>query len=121
GNKFDPDKANTAETEIGGTSTVGCFPRGKSPYEVLDLSGNVWEWTRRLWGKDIREPEFTYPYDPTDRRQERLTAPNSAYRVLRGGAFWNDRRLARCAVRYWYDPASVYDNVGFRVVVLPKL
>ena len=45
GNDFDQDKANN-NSVIGNTSAVGCFPHGKSPYEIQDMSGNVWEWTR---------------------------------------------------------------------------
>jgi formylglycine-generating enzyme required for sulfatase activity len=120
GGEFDPNKANTAETGINGTSAVGCFPQGKSPYEIQDLSGNMWEWTRSLWGKDLREPDFRYPYDPTDGR-ENIEAPNDVYRVLRGGAVWFNLGLARCAYRRWDDPYFRVRLMGFRVVVLPKL
>ncbi|MEI7990270.1 MAG: SUMF1/EgtB/PvdO family nonheme iron enzyme, partial [Chloroflexota bacterium] len=59
---FDPQKANTSETGIGTTSTVGCFPQGASTFRILDMSGNVWEWTRSLWGKDYSKPDYKYPY-----------------------------------------------------------
>src|SRR5712692_8747240 len=95
GDDFDPDKANTAEPGNDGTSAVGCFPRGASPYHVLDMAGNVWEWTRSLWGKDWKKPEFRYPYNPVDGR-ENLSAPNDVLRVLRGCAFWGGQRFARC-------------------------
>jgi formylglycine-generating enzyme required for sulfatase activity len=122
GNEFDPNKANTAETGINGTSAVGCFPAGASqPYGIMDMSGNVWEWTRSLWGKEIGEPEFGYPYDPQDKRRERLDAPDNIRRVLRGGACWHGQGGARCAYRYGLAPASAHFYVGFRVVVHPKL
>lgn len=121
GNEFDSNKANTEETGINGTSAVGCFPAGASPYGLMDMSGNVWEWTRSLWRKDWQKPEFTYPYDPQDRRRERLDAPDDIPRVLRGGAYWGDQGDARCAARGGGDPASAGDGVGFRVVVHPKL
>ncbi|MFZ4629884.1 MAG: SUMF1/EgtB/PvdO family nonheme iron enzyme, partial [Blastocatellia bacterium] len=42
--EFDPTKGNTEKTGIGQTSAVGIFPEGASPFGVMDLSGNVWEW-----------------------------------------------------------------------------
>ena len=78
------------------------------------MSGNVWEWTRSLYGD--------YPYPPEGpERQERedLNAPDDVRRVLRGGAFDFNAWYARCAVRFVIVPGlrSVLD--GFRVVVSP--
>ncbi len=94
GNKFDPDKANTHEVGLGTTSAVGCFPAGAGPYGVLDMSGNVWEWTRSLWGKKAETPDFKYPYVSADGR-ENLNAPNDVLRVVRGGSFYHFKGYAR--------------------------
>src|SRR5262249_13372980 len=40
-----PDFANTKIGGPGQTTPVGSYPRGASPYGVLDMSGNVEEWT----------------------------------------------------------------------------
>jgi formylglycine-generating enzyme required for sulfatase activity len=117
-NGFDPDKANVSETGIGSNTAVGCFPRGTSPYGVLDLSGNVWEWTRSLWGKSWGGPDFKYPYKPGVDR-ENVKAPSGVLRVLRGGSFYLSRRLARCACRLWSIPDVRPGHYGLRVVVSP--
>jgi formylglycine-generating enzyme required for sulfatase activity len=118
GNDPDANQANYADTDIDRTSAVGCFPSGASPYGCEDLSGNVWEWTRSLWGTDWSKPDFRYPYDPTDGRED-LEAPDDVRRVLRGGAFRYHQYLVRCAVRY--HGFNLDYGRGFRVVVSPFL
>ena len=75
------------------------------------MSGNMWEWTRSLKGEKSK-----YPYQEND-RQEKLRAPDQPR--VRGGAFYHDRRHARCASRYRLDPVGRNDSFGFRVVVSP--
>jgi formylglycine-generating enzyme required for sulfatase activity len=116
GDETDPERANYDDTGIGTTSAAGCFPGGASPYGVEDLSGNVWEWTRSLWGKNWEKPDFEYPYDPKDGR-ENLEAGDRALRVLRGGAFHYRAGCVRCASRYRLSPNSRYGGSGFRVIV----
>ena len=81
-----------------------------------DLSDNVWEWTRSLWGEDFRTPEYGYPYDPADAHRELLSAPDSVRRVLRGGSFNDLEDSLRAASRNWDFPDFRYDFIGFRVV-----
>jgi formylglycine-generating enzyme required for sulfatase activity len=116
GQSFDPDKANS-EMAIGETSAVGCFPMGFSPYGCEEMSGNVWEWTRNLWGKDWSKPDFRYPYDPDDRGREDLDAGIDVLRVVRGGPFNLLRDFARCAFRHGNHPGPRYGSIGFRVVL----
>ena len=103
GNDFDAGRCNMADTGIGGTSPVGIFPAGDAVCGAADMAGNVWEWTSSLWGKDAGKPEFGYPYDPNDGR-ENLNAPDSVARVFRGGSFWDGARSVRCACRSWLYP-----------------
>ncbi len=118
GQELDRDRANYDDTGIGSTSAVGCFPKGASPYGVEDMSGNVWEWTRSLWGKDWETPEFKYPYDARDGR-ENLDASREVRRVLRGGAFGINADFVRCAARGGNLPDLRLRNIGFRVVASP--
>jgi formylglycine-generating enzyme required for sulfatase activity len=104
---------------VGDTTPAGNYsPAGDSPYGCADMAGNVWEWTRSLWGEDWQEPDSDYPYDSEDGRED-LEAGDDARRVLRGGAFNYDARLVRCAFRYLRRPHLRDDNYGFRVVVSP--
>ena len=114
GDVADPRRANYDETGLGRTSAVGRYPGGASPYGCLDMSGNVWEWTRSLWGEDLFEPAFTYPYDPADGR-ENARARKSVLRIVRGGSFYGNTLHARCACRYRNQADGNWRNFGFRV------
>jgi formylglycine-generating enzyme required for sulfatase activity len=116
GDEWDNDRLN-AVVNIGRTSAVGCFPNGKGPYDILDMSGNVWEWTRSLWGKDFSDPEFKYPYDPKDKRREDLNASGKVWRVWRGGSWDDDQSLARCSYRGRGTPDRRFNLAGFRCVL----
>jgi formylglycine-generating enzyme required for sulfatase activity len=120
GNEPDPNRANYDQTGIGTTSAVGCFPGGRSPYGCEELSGNVWEWTRSLWGKNLQKPDYGYPYLAADGR-EKLTAGTDVLRVLRGGSFLNNEKNVRAAIRFGYFPVSRDRNLGFRVCVVASL
>jgi formylglycine-generating enzyme required for sulfatase activity len=119
GNAFDATRCNSRELGLGETTPVGIFVDGASPYGVLDMAGNVWEWTRSLWGGDWSKPTFTYPCDPRDGR-ENMEADDDVHRVLRGGAFGLNAGHVRCACRGRYNPDGRYVNFGFRVVVSPS-
>jgi formylglycine-generating enzyme required for sulfatase activity len=116
GNEPDPNLANYDTTGIGTTSAVGCFAEGKSPYNVEDMSGNVWEWTRSLWGYSFDEPTFKYPYRPDDGRED-LRASEELLRVLRGSAFWVAHQGMRCAARLGDVACVVHSYLGFRVAL----
>jgi formylglycine-generating enzyme required for sulfatase activity len=116
GVEYDRERANTAETRMFRASPVGAFNGGESPYHAHDMSGNVWEWTRSLWGDDFGTPRFGYPYDPVDGREDAL-APNSVSRVVRGGSFISSHVVARADCRFRYLPDARFYDLGFRVVV----
>jgi len=45
GNGFNPDALNSADQGPKDTMPVGSFPAGASPFGVLDMAGQVYEWT----------------------------------------------------------------------------
>lgn len=118
GDEFDPARANTYETGIGSITAVGSFPSGASPYGILDMIGNVWEWTRSSWGRAFQTPDYSYPYRSNDGRED-LQASREIYRILRGGSFYENRRFARTTFRMSSDPGLWKAIIGFRVVVSP--
>ena len=85
---------------------VGAFPKGASPYGVLDLSGNGWEWVSSAY--------LPYPYNPTDGRED---FNQVRIRGTRGGgqdsspdeltATQRGRRVSR-------NPRGGHHNIGFR-------
>ncbi|MBN2305672.1 MAG: formylglycine-generating enzyme family protein, partial [Anaerolineae bacterium] len=105
GNEFDLAKGNTSETGIGQTSAVGLLPDGESPYGVLDMSGNVWQWCLTEWRENYADSENNDP-------------AGDARRVVRGGSCFNNRGGSRCAYRPYGLPSSRLRYDGFRVVVL---
>jgi len=115
GNAFDANRCNMYETGIGQISAVGLFTQAALPYGLVDMVGNVWEWTSTLWGEDWEKPLWPYPYHPDDGR-ENLNANDNVKRVLRGGSFGHNDNVVRCAYRYNYVPVFRCSWVGFRVV-----
>lgn len=45
GDRYDATFLNTEDRKNGGTQPVGQYPQGASPYGVLDMAGQVYEWT----------------------------------------------------------------------------
>jgi formylglycine-generating enzyme required for sulfatase activity len=111
GDTFNEHNLNFDGTKINGTSPVGCFKNGGSPYHVMEMSGNVYEWTRS---------KFTdYPYQPDDEDRESLSDKNDA-RVVRGGCWYYPARYCRVAYRFRDTPGIRIDFIGFRLCLSPK-
>ena len=109
GDDFAAEYCNCKEAGLKETSPVGAFsPAGDTPEGVIDMVGNVWEWTNSLF--------YPFPYIPDDGRESRQA---EGFRVLRGASWVNDASVANCLSRLDGD-FQFYNNVGFRCAVSPE-
>jgi formylglycine-generating enzyme required for sulfatase activity len=109
GNIWDENRANSrgspyssiAGKRVHFTNEVGSHEENASPYGVLDMSGNVWEW--------VADWYTAYPgnSNPSD-------AYGQKYRVIRGGSWVSNSLALTTVARDYSDPAFGYDSIGFR-------
>lgn len=83
---------------------VGRYRANK--WDLYDMHGNVWEWTRSAY--------VPYPYKDDDRNDEKSVAEK---RVVRGGSWYDRPKKATSSYRLAYRPYQKVYNVGFRVVM----
>jgi len=91
-----------------GPAPVGSYPKGASPYGVLDMSGNVWEWTSTA--------EAAYPYDATDGRESQYDIADGSKwpeRILRGGPWNGGYAYQRASFRY--RAVAIYWNMNMGI------
>lgn len=106
------------------TSRVGSYPTGASPFGILDMAGNVWEWV-----VDYYDAGY---YAKSDASAQDSTGPKEAVgpglrRVIRGGSWVEGLKDARVSSRAYgaspdltADPTSAKflgdanDHTGFR-------
>jgi formylglycine-generating enzyme required for sulfatase activity len=104
GNKAPTSNLANYNSIIGDTTKVGNYPAGASPYGVLDMAGNVWEWVSSLYK--------SYPYSATDGRENLNT---DGARVLRGGSWLDSAYNVRSGVRpFGIPPIDNTLTIGFR-------
>jgi serine/threonine-protein kinase len=100
-------RANYAKI-VGATSPVGAHPDGASPYGVLDLAGNVWEWC-----EDVDDPGF-YADGPTYNPKNTRRPAKAPRFVMRGGSWLYGPRSLRTFSRTSFEAHYRFGSGGFR-------
>jgi sulfatase modifying factor 1 len=100
------------------TAPVGCFPA--NGYGLVDMAGNVWEWTKDWYRPNLDPTQIVDPVGPTEREAYLPSDPSEKRRVIKGGSFL-------CADNFCFryrPPAreagptdTGSDHVGFRTVL----
>ena len=92
------------------SSPVDAYTDGASPYGVLGMGGNVWEWTRSYY-----DPQFYTRMPSEDPVGPRLTE----LVAIRGGSWRWPLTDSRCANRARTTAVDRKKDLGFRCVLEP--
>lgn len=105
GDQFEPDRANTIESQMMSTTPIGMFARGHSPFGVLDMAGNVEEYTTSTLGDYLGRPLV----------HNSIANTLAGNHIARGGSFARFHDLTRTSCRHAVgQPDKVV--IGFRLV-----
>ena len=112
GNEFNPAAGNFCDRYYeyddgySDTSPVGSFPLGASPYGVMDIAGNVIEWTSDWFSEDYyKDSPYKNPQGPQE----------GSMRTYRGGTFLCHFPYdVRTTDRYEWFPDDRFEHYGFR-------
>ncbi len=97
---------DSAVVKVVSPQGVGTFPAGKNRWGVVDLIGNVWEWTS--------SKASLYPGNAG-------TVPNSDkdHYIMRGGSYASEpsgERAITATFRDWVPASTKHPTLGFRLV-----
>jgi serine/threonine-protein kinase len=101
GNDWRPGNSYTKESGLSTLQPVGSAPDGASPYGILDMAGNAWEWCSNNFS----------PYPGSTAPPKDLT-----FKIIRGGSLGDTREKATTTYRNWVPPEQRYEALGFRCV-----
>ena len=87
------------------TDAVGSHPKGASPYGLLDMGGNLWEWCSDWYEEDY------YAASPS---RDPKGPPTGLAHVVRGGSWDSRPTVLSASVRSWGHRGYREGDFGFR-------
>ena len=100
GKAWNPDMANTRESDLLRTTAVGMYPQSISPVGAMDMIGNVWEWCTN----ELENPA-------------NVAFDSKVKRSLKGSSCLSRNRKAVLSYRAGNFPSRRAEAHGFRVCV----
>lgn len=115
GNEWNAEACNNGGE---GTTPVTQYEDFTSPFGCADMVGNVQEWVSTIWGEDRKTPDYPYPYNAHDGREDLADDPQRPYlrRIHRGGSFKDSPEKCTCTKRGRIKPSNANEARGFRIV-----
>jgi serine/threonine-protein kinase len=105
GNNFSSALVNSLEAGLDHPEPGGTRPNNASPFGVLDMSGNVWQWC-----SDNYKPYLGLP--------SAFAIPEDA-KVIRGGSYKSDKEHVTATARNLDHAATRSPTIGFRCAKSP--
>lgn len=104
GNDWVQGYAGTKDSGATTPKPVGSYPQDKTRWGVMDMAGNVYEWTS---SRASLYPGNEAQIDPT----------HKTWIVVRGGSYLTDyRQKPPTTFRDWFTPSRKENVIGFRLV-----
>jgi len=122
GNKMDISRLNTYYS-VGHTTAVRDYKHGASPYGVMDLAGNVSEWTFDAFESYPADTSKVLSFHPQSDQFSGVGKENVedvVYRVMRGGSWKSDPFSTESYHRNYSLPNLASDFYGFRCASILK-
>jgi formylglycine-generating enzyme required for sulfatase activity len=98
----DPSAASKWSEGDHTSKPVGSVPEDRSPMGLLDMGGNVWEWTSDAW--------YPYPNSPVGE----LEKPDDTFGIIRGGTYQSSWIEMRTTFRRRMERLDRRPMNGFR-------